>query len=713
MRRVKGLSNYLMVDAFIKSYSQIFFSESRLLGLFVLITTFINPSSGINALVGGLCSNISATLLGYNRQEIKAGLYGFNGILLGMALSLYSGIGSIHLFFLILLFSILTTLGTAALSGFLRPYSLPAMSMPFVVLTWVVILTSPETTRGISVVYPLNIWEIGHIFKTFLKNIGLIVFSPNEISGLLILTGLFFYSRVLVVITSLSFLASLIFTASFLHPPVFYLFLEDNGFNAILTAIALSAVFFVPNLKSLSLGIIGAIFSIIIGTALSQILYLHKIPVLSAPFNLVTLLVLYAIQQSEAVKGLYRIFISESPEKNYKKFIKERENYGRIDRGLILPFMGWWFVSQGNNGRHTHKDVYRFALDFIVTDEQGQAYKDKDNDLSDYYCYNVPVVSPADGIVIDVESSVHDNPVGGTNLEHNFGNYVIIQHAPSLFSILCHLKQGQVNVSSGQTVKRGQIIGNLGSSGCAPYPHLHIQFQSSGILKSPTISVCFSDFLIKDGDFIKYIPLDIPKEKQNVMNILVDNRVKDSIGFEIGQQDKYEITLNGKTFQDVLTYDMDSNGLMFVKSAYENERLYFSKGERSLSFYPHSGNKMGLLSILSMGIDKIPFYANERLLWQKAIPSFELIGGMRDFLLPYLRCSYLIAEHSFIPSGAGDTFILLSKVSNKKGCLAERSIIFNRGILELTFRAKNINCRMKRGLYAKQNAKRMIQDNGF
>jgi hypothetical protein len=54
----------------------------------------------------------------------------------------------------------------------------------------------------------------------------------------------------------------------------------------------------------------------------------------------------------------------------------------------------------------------------------------------------------------------------------NCGNGVLIRHGRGFITQYCHLQQGSVSVEAGQEVKKGDVIGKVGSSGFVSYPHL-------------------------------------------------------------------------------------------------------------------------------------------------------------------------------------------------------------------------------------------------
>ena len=58
-------------------------------------------------------------------------------------------------------------------------------------------------------------------------------------------------------------------------------------------------------------------------------------------------------------------------------------------------------------------------------------------------------------------------------LRKECGNGIFIDHSGGLQTIYCHLKQESISVESGDNVKAGDIIGQVGQSGIADFPHLH------------------------------------------------------------------------------------------------------------------------------------------------------------------------------------------------------------------------------------------------
>ena len=82
-----------------------------------------------------------------------------------------------------------------------------------------------------------------------------------------------------------------------------------------------------------------------------------------------------------------------------------------------------------------------------------------------------PIHAVADGTVSFVQTGC---PVGNHSCGGGFGSHVDIRH-PNLGLLSRYAHLSRVNVSSGQTVTKGQKIGEMGETGHAFGPHLHIE----------------------------------------------------------------------------------------------------------------------------------------------------------------------------------------------------------------------------------------------
>ena len=66
-----------------------------------------------------------------------------------------------------------------------------------------------------------------------------------------------------------------------------------------------------------------------------------------------------------------------------------------------------------------------------------------------------------------------------------YGNTVVIQHGNHYRTLYGHMQGFAKGISNGATVKQGQIIGYIGTTGLSTGPHLHYEFQIDGVHVDP------------------------------------------------------------------------------------------------------------------------------------------------------------------------------------------------------------------------------------
>ena len=85
------------------------------------------------------------------------------------------------------------------------------------------------------------------------------------------------------------------------------------------------------------------------------------------------------------------------------------------------------------------------------------------------------VVAAASGVVTGLRDGAPDRNTSCAGLP----NFVHVRHADGLLALYYHLKSGSVNVTVGQQVSAGDILGVAGSSGCSFAPHLHFELRDA------------------------------------------------------------------------------------------------------------------------------------------------------------------------------------------------------------------------------------------
>ncbi len=121
------------------------------------------------------------------------------------------------------------------------------------------------------------------------------------------------------------------------------------------------------------------------------------------------------------------------------------------------------------------------VLDTLVTQQYGatafaqRAYKTKFHNGVDFKApIGTPIIAADNGTVMDI----------GNNGRVQYGKYVLIKHDNNLATLYAHLSKH--NVSKGDNVKVGQVIGYSGNTGYSTGPHLHftVYWAPSLTLKS-------------------------------------------------------------------------------------------------------------------------------------------------------------------------------------------------------------------------------------
>lgn len=101
----------------------------------------------------------------------------------------------------------------------------------------------------------------------------------------------------------------------------------------------------------------------------------------------------------------------------------------------------------------------------------------------------VYVHAVADGIVFKLQDGVFDRNKAVNN--GGLGNYIAINHSNTLYTYYGHLMKYSLLVKVGDTVKAGQRIGKVASSGRSTDPHLHLEvYDINSNLVDPFAGAC-------------------------------------------------------------------------------------------------------------------------------------------------------------------------------------------------------------------------------
>lgn len=134
------------------------------------------------------------------------------------------------------------------------------------------------------------------------------------------------------------------------------------------------------------------------------------------------------------------------------------------------------------------------AVDFGCGRQTYDGHNGTDFAIPDEYAMQqgVQVLAAAGGQVLRVRDGVPDRRIQGETDKAQIegtecGNGMVIDHGNGWETQYCHLRQGSVVVKPGDTVAQGAVLGKVGASGLASFPHVHLSIRYQGESVDPFV----------------------------------------------------------------------------------------------------------------------------------------------------------------------------------------------------------------------------------
>jgi len=305
---IESSSALKFVDSNLRGAAQVMLQNNPLTGLLFLagiawgaVSTGM-PQVAVGALTGLVGATGTATCIGVDDLSLRDGLYGYNGMLVGVALTTF--LKANPLLWAYLVFgTMVSVVVMLAIANLVKTWGLSALTAPFVLTTWLLLIAAhaftslrisslpepglPQVPVAASALAPHGEWAIGAV----LLGVSQVFLIGNVVAGVIFLGALAvssiwaaafaLASSMLAVTVALSVGADSKMVAAGLF-----------GFNPVLTAIAIGTVFYKPQPRVTIYAIIGTIFTVIVQAALSIAVMPFGIPTLTAPFVVATWLFL-------------------------------------------------------------------------------------------------------------------------------------------------------------------------------------------------------------------------------------------------------------------------------------------------------------------------------------------------------------------------------------------------------------------------------------
>ncbi|MBH2846344.1 urea transporter [Serratia marcescens] len=258
-------------DAVLRGCSQVMFQNNPLTGLLFFIAIFVGayeeglPQVAFGCLLGTASATLSAAWLVDDRTALRSGLYGYNGCLVGAALPTFL-LPSAWLWIGVMFSSTISVIVTVGLNRLLRTWKIAALTAPFVLTTWTVLLAS----------YPFSHLRHVRLPAAAIPADGAVFYAYPGVAEML-------SGALLAVVTSLAIGAD---------PQA--VFAGLYAFSAVLTAVALGSVFNPPGRRVLIYTLLGVIFTVLVQGAFNTLLAPLGMPSLTMPFVIASWLFLSA-----------------------------------------------------------------------------------------------------------------------------------------------------------------------------------------------------------------------------------------------------------------------------------------------------------------------------------------------------------------------------------------------------------------------------------
>ena len=633
----------VLVKTLLRSHSELLFLESKSLGAILFAVSWFNPQAGLSGLIAVLTAYGVARLLGMGQQFLASGFYTYNPLLVGIGIGMALKFSWLMMVFVISA-SVITTILTITMSTALRHYlGLPVLSLPFVIASagayyaslkypsllhavpWAV--PGPAVLGGVELPGGPGLSPFEYVFpmgiRGFFRSLGAILFMPSVMAGITHSVLICIRSRILFFLAVSGYFVGTSLRAAMLGSWE-SAFADINGFNFALISMAIGGVFLVPSIRSYVVATLAVGTSALMIDALQVILSGYSVPIYTLPFNLVTLSFLYAARSAGYPELVWQM--GSTPEETLDASLARRNRFHGEVRTIRLPFFGTWTVWQGFNDQWTHKGPWRYAYDFVITDEEGRTYSGEGGELSEFFCYRKPVLSPIRGRVVHVENDLPDNLIGQYDEDHNWGNYLVI-HDPRGFHVeISHFATGSIRVKPGDWVVPGMVLGLCGNSGYSPQPHIHVQVQLGEFPSGGTIPFSFVAFIDEDG----FHANGLPTKGSSIHATPVDVQLDALTNFCLNEWYDYELTMNGQAVSTTrLVVRMGLDGTFYFET--RRGQLYFGKEDGTFYFYRLVGQDE-VLRLMFLAMPRLPLSYEEGMAWEDALPISVAVQGLKRVL---------------------------------------------------------------------------------
>jgi urea transporter len=311
--RMDGNPFLAFIDSCLRGVGQVCFMNNPITGLAILVAMFVGEAwLGFAGALGLVVSTAAAIAIGMDRGAIRAGLFGFNGVLVGAGMSLFlqpdwSGVVMVW----IVVGAFFSTVLHAALANmFIGAWKVPPFTLAFNFMTLLFLVGALQYANGKvgGLVAPADAQvtagsvsntlrsaadaaasnNVEGVLNAIFRGISQLFFANSVVSGIIIVAGLAVCSRIAAIFALVgSAVGMLTGLAVGANGVAIYSCLW--GFNSFDAALAIGGVFFVLTVRSGLLAVACAVLTALLFGAIGALFVPWGLPALTLPFVFGTL----------------------------------------------------------------------------------------------------------------------------------------------------------------------------------------------------------------------------------------------------------------------------------------------------------------------------------------------------------------------------------------------------------------------------------------
>jgi urea transporter len=334
-------------------------------------------------LVAVVASTLTAVWMKLDRDSIRNGIFGYNGILVGAALATFgiSGNGAWNPAWAIavIVFSAMTTVLMKTMGiWFVTKFKVPLLTLPFNIATLlflsaVLFLPQPYFNLGASApsATTSNALDWFRIAQSLPVGFGQVFLADNLVAGILVFLAVALCTPVGAAVGLLGCILGVL-AGGLVGVAPEKLYAGLWGYNALFCAIAIGGVFYAPTARSILIGAACAFLGAIAGGVLGAIFAPLGLPVLTVPFCIVTIGFFLVLQRSLPSLVPVALHAVTSPEEHWQRYLAANDIISKFRRQLEAAMVGKRRNFLLEKASASIKGDLRYLFDAIDTNRNGE-----------------------------------------------------------------------------------------------------------------------------------------------------------------------------------------------------------------------------------------------------------------------------------------------------------------------------------------------------